>query len=369
MTMLTVETITDERKLDLLAPEWEQLDASLSPRTPFTSPLWTRAWWRNYRRDGFVRDDLRVYVLRDASRRLVAVAPMMLTHRPARGPFRARELQFIGADTYVTELRGPICRLEAMPEVVKTLSAHLVGAAHEWDWVQWRGLRKSEEQDDWPRRAVPLEQYVETPNYYLPLPESWDAFKAGLPRNIKESLRKCYNSMARDGHAFEIRVVEDPAEAGRALERFLELHRGRAEADAAVQHLDVFAQDNGRRFLFDYGQAMAEAGNLRIFQMLVAGQVVATRIGFVLGDEIYLYYSGYEPEWGRYSVMTTVVAEAIQWAIGKGFRILNLSTGTDVSKTRWRPERVLYAGGFQRSTAFSSRLAFSLVDASRRRRG
>ena len=65
--------------------------------------------------------------------------------------------------------------------------------------------------------------------------------------------------------------------------------------------------------------------------------MVASRVAFVLGDELYLYFSGYEPEWSRYSVMTTTVAESIKWAIERKMRVVNLSTGTDVSKTRWGP--------------------------------
>jgi len=56
-----------------------------------------------------------------------------------------------------------------------------------------------------------------------------------------------------------------------------------------------------------------------------------------VGDALYLYYSGYDPAFGDYSVMTTTVAEAIKYAIEHGFRRVNLSTGSDVSKTRWNP--------------------------------
>jgi hypothetical protein len=34
--------------------------------------------------------------------------------------------------------------------------------------------------------------------------------------------------------------------------------------------------------------------------------------------------------------MTTCTAEAIRWAIGKKIKTINLSTGRDQSKTRWR---------------------------------
>ncbi|HTA20642.1 MAG TPA: hypothetical protein VK989_15220, partial [Polyangia bacterium] len=47
-------------------------------------------------------------------------------------------------------------------------------------------------------------------------------------------------------------------------------------------------------------------------------------------------------EFARYSVMTTTVAEAIQYAIASGFSSVCLSTGSDTSKQRWRPREGLY---------------------------
>lgn len=366
--MYSVETITDEAGLARLAPEWAALDAGLSPRTPFSSPLWCATWWRHFARSRLsARDRMRVLAVREGTR-LAGVAPMMLTTRPSVGPIRARELQFFGADAYMTELRGPVCRPEESDAVVAALDAHLKARASEWDWVQWRGLRKAEPEAAWPHAALPLDGYAELTDHYLTLPATWEAFRGGLPRNIKESLRKCYNSLARDGHAFGLRVVSGPEEAEAALRTFLDLHRGRAAVTGTVDHIDVFAAPETRRFLLDYGAALARAGELRVFQLVVGEAVVATRIGIVLGRELYLYYSGYDPAWGRYSVMTTAVAEAIRWAIGEGFSLVNLSTGTDVSKMRWRPQQVVFAGGYQVAPTARARLAFRSLEAMRRRR-
>jgi hypothetical protein len=39
--------------------------------------------------------------------------------------------------------------------------------------------------------------------------------------------------------------------------------------------------------------------------------------------------------------MTTTVAESIQYAIAHGMKTVNLSTGNDISKTRWNPVEVV----------------------------
>ena len=104
-----------------------------------------------------------------------------------------------------------------------------------------------------------------------------------------------------------------------------------------MTHANYFQSPRMRNFLREYVRRIAAQDRLRIFQIIIGGEVVATRLGFLMGDEVYLYYSGYSPPWGRYSVMTTVTVEAIRWSFGAGVRIVNLSTGSDYAKRRWLP--------------------------------
>jgi CelD/BcsL family acetyltransferase involved in cellulose biosynthesis len=359
---LRVERIVSERALEAIAPEWQELDDALSPRLPFTSPVWCLTWWKHFQRHGFVQDDrLNAYAVRDDRGTLVAVAPMMISHRCAIGPLRMRELQFLGADVNVTELRGVVCQPHDLPRVLAALKLAMANHQSDWDWVQWRGLRNTEQSCEWQSLLTGFDQTATLSNHYLAMPENWAAFKARLPRNVKESLRKCYNSLARAGHEFEFRAVSDPAEIPAALDRFMALHACRAELTGSVDHVDSFAQPVSRQFLHDYAGQMAQQGQIRLFEMVIDGQVIASRMAMRLGDELYLYFSGYDPAWGRYSVMTTVLAEAFQWAIANGIKIVNLSMGTDISKMRWRPETIFYAEGFEVTPGWRSTIAFDVA--------
>jgi CelD/BcsL family acetyltransferase involved in cellulose biosynthesis len=370
--LLTVDTIEELDQLERLAEEWDLLAAKTSPRVPFTSSTWALGWWRSFRRAGLLaRDCLHAYALRDAEGRLVALAPMFLTRRPGFGPALAHELQFFGADPYVTEWRGLVCTPERADDATKALAAHIENERPA-DFVQWRGLPAGSEKQA-PISNFRPQQGLGVSVFYLDLPESWDAFRASLPRNVKESLRKCYNSLARDKHEYNLNVVSSEAEAPRALDEFFRLHAMRADANDRLRHPDVFGDESRRAFLRAYCDAMARQNCLRIFQLVIAGQVVATRIGFLLGDEIYMYFSGYDLGWSRYSVMTTTVAEAIKWAIEQKLRIFNLSTGNDVSKTRWRPQSLDFAGGYtvgpgRAGFAFSAMQAFRTSRSQARRR-
>jgi CelD/BcsL family acetyltransferase involved in cellulose biosynthesis len=361
---LHTERLSAPEAMLALAPEWEALDASLSPRTPFTGPLWNQLWWKHLRADRPLgRDQLFLHTVRDSSGRLVGVAPMVITRRPAVGPVAVRIAQFFGADPNVTEMRGVVCRPDDEAEVVRALADHLLTQASEWDWVQWAGIRGGGGGEEVLTREYGASWGNEITNYYLHLAPTWEEFKARLPRNIKESLRKCYNSLKRDGHRFALRVVEHLEDNPDLVDRFLDLHRARSNMVGTVHHCDAFATPPTRVFFSDYARRAAELGFLRVFQIVIGDKVVAARVGFQLGDELYLYYSGYEPEWGRYSVMTTVVAESVRWAIEHGLKIVNLSSGKDVSKTRWRPSEVVLRQGVCLSPSPRGKLAFEAYQA------
>ena len=123
----------------------------------------------------------------------------------------------------------------------------------------------------------------------------------------------------------------------------------------------MFAPQQARRLLFDLAACPSEELSLRVFQLEIAGSVVASRLGFLLGDELYLYFSGYEPAWGAYSVMTTTVAEVLKWAIERQLKLVNLSPGTDVSKTRWGATPIATGNGVLLSPTRRAKVVFGML--------
>jgi CelD/BcsL family acetyltransferase involved in cellulose biosynthesis len=361
-SMLTVRRVESPRALAALAADSNRLAHAMQPRVPFATNDWLSLWWRHFREDRlWVRDEFYVHTVRDEHGALVALAPLMLTERPANGPLRCRSLAFFGGDKNVTELRGLICAPEHEAGATRALLAHFDRRSDEWDWFSWNGVRSNTEAHAVLHAAENFEWRGETTDYVLPLPSTWEEFRAGRSRNIKESLRKCYNSLERASHTFSFRAVSDPLELPLALQHFFALHARRANAPHLVRHEDVFATTQARKLLLDLAASTSETAQLRVFQLAIAGKVVASRLGFLMGDELYLYFSGYEPDWGAFSVMTTTVAESIKWAIEHKFRLVNLSPGTDVSKTRWGASAITTCEGVLLSRTRRGRLAFGVL--------
>jgi CelD/BcsL family acetyltransferase involved in cellulose biosynthesis len=359
---LLVERVANAAALDALADEWSELHALIRPRLPFNTLRWLRLWWRHFsQRRALIRDEFLVHTLRDSRGMLVAVAPLMLTTRPSVGPFRSRRLAFFGSDRNVTELRGILCAPEREASAVESLLHHLYARKEEWDWFVWAGVRRDSPAYQVLSRTKCFSWTHELPDYVVTLPSTWQEFRASRSRNIKESLRKCYNSLKRDGHDFHFRAVTSADALPGALNRFFRLHSARATAPDLQPHADVFGSARAGSFLRDVASFPEQTPQPLVFELEIGGSVVASRLGFLLGDELYLYFSGYAPEWARYSVMTTLVAEAIKWAIEQQCRLVNLSPGKNVSKTRWGASTVTYAAGVLVSPTQRGRLTFGML--------
>jgi CelD/BcsL family acetyltransferase involved in cellulose biosynthesis len=270
-----------------------------------------------------------------------------------------RYLRFIGADPNITEVPGAVCLPEVEREAYTALLNDLQGSLDQWHWIRWSGLRP----DGIPAQVIgsvwPMHWTRKVPAYLLTLESSWEGFHACLTRKMKKSLRNCYHTLARDGHEFVFVATALGEEIPDALGHFLRLHEARARISGGVHHPNVFASDEARQFLMDVCQDLASRGELRVFTLRIRDQIVAARIGFVFGGTLYLYYSGYDPAWAKYSVMTALVGESIKYAIASGLRTVNLSTGTDASKTRWRPTEVRYHEAVQISPSLGAHATYA----------
>ncbi|MFZ6655412.1 GNAT family N-acetyltransferase [Undibacterium sp. TJN19] len=340
MSNLEKIVLTTEAEFDALAVSWRALENQVSNLLPFQTYDWNRIWWKIFSDSSlFHKDELAICALRDGEQ-LLAVMPLTNTHVGLHSLFVYRYVRPFGADPNLTEIRIPL----ALPGHTKTILQLWEDLAKQetFGLTEFQVIHTKAQVDHFLANnaaVFPLEERA-IPNYILHLDSDWPNFKAGLKRNIKESLRHCYNSLTRDGLQARLQVLQGVA-ARERLEDFFALHAARAAATDTIEHPDYFATPQHRDFL----RALLETGFIdktRLFCLELDGKIVAMRLAFDMGDELYLYYSGYDMAYARYSVMTTLVAEIIQWAIQQKHKRINLSVGDDVSKTRWGPALTEY---------------------------
>ncbi len=354
---LSVEIIRSFDALAAAESDYDHLQRLTGNTLPFALHDWHLAWCRHFLdANGRIESQMMIHILRDRHRNCVGIVPLILTRR-RNGPVIVAAVDLLGADPAITEIRGPL-----IASGYESLAAWAVQdelrRQGEFNWVQWSGISGAFGD----ALAIGAELRWQEPllDHVVDLPSSWEELRSSMKRNLRESIRHGYNSLKRDGHVFELRVASNPESVAGALDRFFALHAERAHLTGTVEHPDHFRSAVSRRFLCDVCERLAKRGIVRIFQLCIGGRIVATRIGFVVGNSLYLYYSGYDPLWSKYGVMTTTLVEAIKYAISQGMASVNLSPGTDVSKTRWSPRVVPFARATQVAPSQLSRIAWNL---------
>jgi len=337
---LNTYLVTDTAGLKRLRPSWEHLQAEAQATNPFTQWEWVWNWWRLFGGSSrLLKHRLHILVLQDGAV-VRAIFPFVLT-TVGFGPWAVRTLQLYGFNGSFTEMRAPMVWPGWERQAARSLWTALRRQRHLYHWCSIDGIPADNSLGkalvEGSQRAKWTVTHAE-PCYILPLPSSWDELRTGLKRNIKQSLRHCYNSLAREEHTWRFEVVSDPRSLPSALDEFFKLHRMRSKMPDSVPHRDNFSTRRRRLFLKQMGRALAPRNRFMVARLRVNGEVVASRILLPIDGCLYLYYSGFDPAWKKYSVMTTLTAECIKMAIAQGFETVNFSPGTDVSKTRWGPQ-------------------------------
>ena len=304
-------------------------------------------------------DEFFCHVVRGDGGRLVAVAPLMRTSVPGIGPPVLRMVQFFGADAALTEIRGVICRPEDQVAVVEALVEHFLARRGEWDVFRWAGLRHPVDAYSGPPPALHLRGQARPAG--LCRRAAWKlggSAPAGLLQHAQEPAQGLRVSRTR---RLCVHVARDRA-AGRRRGGDGAIPRAARGAGGSGRHdfpsRQIRAAARARLLLRTICTALAERGELRIFELEIGGAVVASRIAFLLGSDLYMYFAGYDPAWKTYSVMTVLMTEMFKWAFAHGVERINLSTGRDQSKMRWKPREVLFRNAVQVSPTMRARTAF-----------
>lgn len=363
---VSVDTVTTVEGVATLRPEYERLRLSTGCTLPFSLHEWHLTWCRHFLGcNPHIQDEPLFYILRNYSGACVAILPFIVSRRRL-GPLKVVSVSLLGADPAITEIRVPMIQSGYELPTARAARDQLAKVS-DWDWIHWSGVSSEFAEalnaDGTLRWQSPLSDFV------LDLPDTWEGFRSGLRRNIRESLRHCYNSLKRDGHRFELQVATGPREVLAGLDGFLALHRLRANLANTVPHPNRFASQVCRDFLYAVSKRLAERGAVCLFGLKVGAKIVAMRLGFVVGESLYLYYSGFDPAWARYGVMTTTVAEAIKYAISQGLKTVNLSPANDLSKSRWSPRQIDYPSAYEPRERLRSRLASSAYSRARSETG
>jgi CelD/BcsL family acetyltransferase involved in cellulose biosynthesis len=337
---LLIETISPD---ELTAPDraaWDELfESQQGVANPFCAPEWVLGWYSAFT----AAEDRLLFLIRSGDR-LIGMAPFFRSWVRAAGATLIGRLQLAGAGQGGSLLELP--QVLAAPGferavlrlvVAETmLNKELTGSGL-WAEIQ---IPRSQGwfEPEWAARTghpVSFQRHLGSQAcVMLPLAGSWVATKAGLKRNVKESLRRSRNRLAKDGRPWSVqRHTEDLDVA--VVDRFLGLHQQRAEQKVANRHGDAFADPARRQFLRSLLPALGSRRRASILELILDGEVVASHLVLHAPQLTYIHSSGFRTDVWDLGPVTFLQGMAISDAADRGEDWINLSPGPNVAKLRW----------------------------------
>lgn len=360
---LSLTVVDDESGFDRLKDDWDALAARMTPSSPMLSWDWARTWWRYFHQGArlqivvFKRDGA-VLGIAPFQKRVVGIRSLGLA---VMKPLGWEDYGQQGMTEHIELLFPPKDRRELMSGLARWFADSPVATA----WLP--SIPHDEALPGWiDSHVVRTQPWV--PFHHRALPSDWLAFVQGLNKSMRSNSRYYAKLLIRHGHTFELEVAETPDEVARLFPEVVRLHRIRAQAAdvSRVSHHDHFYRQDRVAFLREILSRLAADHEFKIGILHVDGDVVASQMWFERDARVFLYYSGFEPEWAKYGVQLVTTLEVLKHAMRNGITHVEFLRGGGQLKERWDTDvRLVRNIQVARSVAFADGL--HLADRARHR--
>jgi CelD/BcsL family acetyltransferase involved in cellulose biosynthesis len=305
-----------EGDTDQLVPEWAELLRTDDRATPFQSPAWVCAWWRHWAE----RARPWVVTVRDEGR-LVGLLPLC-----CESVAGLRILRTGGEPgDYSDTLAVPELRVQVEAEIAGELRTR----AGEWDaLVMGQLVPGSTTAVAIERAGLRASHRAATACPGIALPETFDAYLAGLPKDRRGNLRQHLRRLDRGD--LEIR---EPGleELPQAVERWQTMRV--REWRAMGKNLNpAHATVKFRRLLVDALTGLIPDGLAQFWEFHRHGRPVGSFVNFCDERTFYHYLGAFHPDARSVGIGKIATAEAIRRSIEDGRTYYDFTRGGEPYK-------------------------------------
>jgi CelD/BcsL family acetyltransferase involved in cellulose biosynthesis len=305
-------TVTEEN-LDNLKSYWKDREQKLDWPSVFVVPDWLKVWWQVFASDAgeFVR-----VVRQDDS--IIGIAPLMVQGKTA---------SFIG-NTDVCDYLDFIAVPGMEIDFLRTLLDDL-----KQQGIKQLDLRHVRSDSTVMTGLLPLagelgysvDSTQEEISVEMDLPPTWDEYLATLSSKQRHEVRRKLRRLSESGE-ISYRFISERGEVPDAMDAFFRMfvESRRDKAEFMTERMEIFF----RRL----AEVMAETGLLRLGVLELDDKPVAEIMCFDYNDCVYLYNSGYDPEYTGLSAGLLSKVMAVQDSIEKGRKKFDFLKGAEAYK-------------------------------------
>ncbi|MEW6615444.1 MAG: GNAT family N-acetyltransferase [Thermodesulfobacteriota bacterium] len=305
---MKTELYTEDSAFSILKNHWGSLIDKSSSNEIFLTWQWQNTWWRHFGKD----KALRIMAFRQEKGALIGLASFSVESFPGG----KRVMRFLGG-TDVTDYLDIIARAGYEEDVCKNTVDFWRYTEDEWDFIDLHCLKESS------IALNVLKQFLEENKYYteisvedvcprVSLPPSWGEYLESLDKKDRHELRRKVRRVERVSQSGNGYSIEDSNSVTDDIEQFLLLHR-----KSDVQK-EGFMDKEMEVFFQDIANILFTENWLKLSFLQIDGTCMASSMCFDYQNKLYLYNSGYDPEYSYLSPGIVLMAHLIREAIESG---------------------------------------------------
>ena len=335
---LAVNVVSEYADFLALETEWNDAVTRAGIPHPFLRHEWVRTWWDAFggpkeRRQGVPVDSATLHILIvRAGAEIVGIAPLMHERTRMYG-VPVRRLAFLQNDHTP---RTDFIIAGRHGEVYRAIWESLRRNTPRWDVLQLNQLpRESATRQTVADMAAadhcPTGVWASSDSPFLTLTGTWDSYLASLPAKFRSNLRNRMSRLAKIGEP-SLEVLTGAAEIAAAADDAWRLEKsGWKEKEGTA----ITSDPAVHTFYTRLTERAAAAGWLRLLFLKVGDRRVATSYGAVFDGRLFLFKTGYDPEYATGSPFKVLTYLAIEEAYREGLTEVDFLGDTEPWKREW----------------------------------
>ena len=323
--IVTTEIVTNTGRFLELEREWNDAVSRAGVTHPFLRHEWFRTWWECFG----ARHALHIVIVRSGPG-IIAIAPLMIEQTQMYG-LPIRKLDLLHNDHTPRAdwiIAGP------PHQAYEGIWSALRASREPWDLLQLSRVA-DDSRTLASVAALAIRDGCQTGTWrgdvspYLTLARTWESYYASLPAKFRSNLRNRLARLARFGEP-RLEIVERPDAAAREDAVRLETSGWKDESRTSI------ASDAAvHRFYAQLADRAAASGWLRLMFLTVAGRRIATSYGSVFDHRLFLFKTGYDPDYATCAPFKLLTLFAIQSAYAEGLREVDFLGDAEPWKLEW----------------------------------
>jgi CelD/BcsL family acetyltransferase involved in cellulose biosynthesis len=326
---LAVDLVTDYDEFVALETEWNDAVDRAGVTHPFLRHEWLRTWWDCF--GAPAHRALHIVVVRAGSR-IVAIAPLMREHVTLYGlPVRRIDLLHNDhtprADFIVTGT--PAAAYAAIWNALRD-------TRDAWDLLQLSRVPRESPtlaaiQQLAGEERMPTGTWQGDVSPYLTLGDRWEDYYGTLSAKFRSNLRNRLSRLAKVGEPVVEVLADGDAIAG-ARDEALRLEDSGWKREAGTA---ICSDPAIQRFYTVLAQRASAQGWVRLMFLAAGGRRIATSYGARYGNRLFLFKTGYDPEFAPCAPFKLLTYFAIQGAYGEGLSEVDFLGDVEPWKLEW----------------------------------